>query len=190
MNIRKMTTLGLLAGMSVLLVWLVHFPLFPSAPFLEYDPANVPILITTFAYGPMAGLMVTVVAAVIQGLTVSAASGFYGILMHIIATSTYVLVAGLIYNRKKTRLNAGIALVVGSIANAIVMGIANLIITPLFLGTPVEVVQGMLFTVIIPFNLIQALINGTITFAVYKRVASVIRGLTDDKHEEAIDRVG
>lgn len=179
MNVRKLTTLGLLAGLSVLLVGLIHMPIFPGAAFLEYDPGNIPILIATFAYGPVAGLGVTLVTALIQGLTVSAQSGIYGIIMHIIATGTYVLVSGLIYNRKKTRANAAIALVVGAIAMTAVMAVANLVITPMFMNVPVDVVRGMLIPFIIPFNLIKAGVNGLVTFVVYKRVTGIIKGLSE-----------
>ena len=67
--------LGILAAISVVLVAIVHFPLIPAASFLEYDPADIPILICAFAYGPVAGIIVTVIAAAIQALTVSASGG-------------------------------------------------------------------------------------------------------------------
>ena len=93
-KIRKLVTMAMLAALSIVLVYVVHFPIFPAAPFLEYDPADIPILIGTFAYGPVAGIILTVVVSVIQGMTVSASSGFMGIAMHIFATSILVLVAG------------------------------------------------------------------------------------------------
>ena len=92
-KIRKIVVMAMLVAVSIVLVYLIHFPIFPSAAFLEYDPADIPILIGAFAYGPVAGLLITVVAAVIQGLTVSAGSGLYGVIMHIIATGVLVLVA-------------------------------------------------------------------------------------------------
>ena len=50
---RQIATMAMLAAISIVLVSIVHFPLFPAAPFLEYDPADVPILIGTFAFGPV-----------------------------------------------------------------------------------------------------------------------------------------
>ena len=94
---RKLTAMGLMAAVSVMLVAVVHFPIFPAAPFLEYDPADISIFICTFLYGPVSGLLLTLVVSVIQGLTVSAASGPIGIIMHIFATGTFVLVSGNIY---------------------------------------------------------------------------------------------
>ena len=77
-----------------MLVAVIHFPLIPAAAFLEYDPADIPILICAFAYGPLAGLLLTVVVCFIQGFTVSAQSGIIGIVMHIFATGCCVLVTG------------------------------------------------------------------------------------------------
>ena len=168
---RKLTIMAMLVAISVVLVYLIHFPIFPAAPFLEYDPADIPILIGTFAYGPLAGILLTVVTSVIQGVTVSSGSGLYGIIMHIIATSTIVLVAGSIYRVKHTRAGAAIGLVLGTICWGIVMCIANHFITPLFTGMPTEAVDAMILPVILPFNLIKAGANSLITFLVYKTVS-------------------
>ena len=103
MNTKKLTTLGVLAACSIVLVAFIHFPIFPAVSFLEYDPADIPILIGTFLFGPVWGVVLTVLVSAIQGMTVSAQSGVYGIVMHIIATSAFTLVAGTIYKRKKTK---------------------------------------------------------------------------------------
>ena len=112
---KKMVTMAMMVAISVTLVYLIHFPIMPMVPFLEYDPADVPILIGTFAYGPLAGVILTVVASLIQGLTVSAQSGVMGIAMHIFATTTLVLVAGTIYKVRHTRRGAVLALVAGTL---------------------------------------------------------------------------
>lgn len=169
----KLAKMGMLVAVSIVLVYFIHFPIFPAVAFLEYDPADIPILIGTFAFGPLAGILLTIVTSVIQGLTVSAASGLYGILMHIIATSVMVLVAGIIYKRNKTRKGAVIALLCGVIAWVIVMIGANLVITPLFMGVPREVVW-QLMPFIAGFNAIKAGVNAIITFLLYKRISGFL----------------
>ncbi len=184
---RKLAVMAMLVAVSIVLVYFIHFPIFPAAPFLEYDPADIPILIGTFAYGPAAGIMLTFVASVIQGLTVSAKSGLYGILMHIIATSVLVVVAGSIYRVRHTRVGAVIALLCGTAAMGGVMVVANHFITPLFMAVPVEVVDAMLLPVILPFNLIKAGANSVITFAVYKVVSRyIIHGESHKKSDEKV----
>ena len=175
MNTKKMVTLAMLAAVSLPLMYYVHFPIFPSAPFLEYDMADVPILIGTFLFGPVSGLVLTVVVSVIQALTVSASSGWIGALMHIFATGAYVLVAGNIYRRIPTRKGAIASLCCGALAMTLAMIPLNLIFTVIFMNVPRSVVAGMLIPVIIPSNLIKAGLNGVITFAVYKSVARILR---------------
>ena len=174
-SIRKLVIMAMLTALSIVLVYLIRFPIFPSAPFLEYDMADVPILIGAFLFGPLSGLALTVVTCVIQGLTVSASSGWVGIIMHLCATGAFVLVAGCIYKAKHTRKGALIGLALGTLTMTLMMIPLNLIFTVHFLGTPRAVVVGMMVPVIIPFNLIKALANAVLTFVLYKAVGRVLR---------------
>ena len=171
-NIRKLTVMAMLVAISVVLVWLIHFPLFPAAAFLEYDPADIPILIGTFTFGPLAGILLTISASAVQALTVSAQSGLYGFLMHVISTSLLCVTAGVIYQRRHTRMGAAIALSCGTLAMGVGMMVANHFITPIFMTVPTSVVDSMLLPVFLPFNLIKAGINSMITFLVYKTVST------------------
>lgn len=74
---RQLVSMAMLGAISIVLVAVIHFPLIPAAAFLEYDPADIPILICAFAYGPLAGLLLTVVVCFIQGFTVSAQERHY-----------------------------------------------------------------------------------------------------------------
>ena len=170
----RLAKLGLLAALSIVLVFFIHFPIFPTAKFLEYDPADIPIMIATFAFGPWYGLMTTIVVAVVQGLTVSASGGIYGIIMHIVATGAYALSSSLFYRKHKTKKMAAVAIGIGTLTMVVCMFFANLVITPYFLmgavnsGTVSAVLSLMPF--ILLFNLIKAGANGAITFFIYKRV--------------------
>ena len=168
--------MAMLGAISIVLVSAVHFPLIPAAAFLEYDPADIPILIGAFAYGPTAGFLLTVIVSFIQGMTVSAHSGFIGIIMHIFATGACVLVAGNIYKRHKTRKTAVAALIAGAIVQTAAMVVMNMIFTPLFMGAPLEVVMSMMIPAIIPFNALKAGINCAITFFLYKSISHLIKG--------------
>ncbi len=169
----RLAKMGMLVAISIVLVYFIHFPIFPAVPFLEYDPADISILIGTFAFGPLAGILLTVVTSVIQGVTVSAASGLYGIIMHVISTSVLVLVAGLIYKYNKTRKGAVIALLCGVAAMTLVMIGANMIITPLFMGVPRNIVWELM-PFIAGFNAIKAGINSAVTFLLYKRISGFL----------------
>ena len=170
---RKLTTIAMLTAIAAVLITLVHFPLFPAAAFLQYDPADVAILIGAFAYGPVAGIVITVLASFIQAFFLGG-DGVYGFLMHVIASGVLALVAGTIYRFRHTRTGGMAALAAGTIAMGLTMMVANHFITPYFMGAPTAVVDGMLLTVILPFNLLKAGINSVITFLVYKTVSRYV----------------
>ena len=169
----KLAKMAMLVAISIVLVALVHFPIFPMVAFLEYDPADIPILIGTFAFGPAAGIMLTVVTSVLQGITVSAQSGVYGIIMHILATTTLTCVAGTIYRRNKTKKSAIIGLICGTVAMTAMMFCANLVVTPFFMGTTRDVVMSLM-PFILAFNAVKAGINSVVTFIVYKRISAFL----------------
>lgn len=166
----KIAKMAMLVAISIVLVMLIRFPIFPAVSFLEYDPADIPILIGTFAFGPLAGVVLTVVTSLIQGLTVSASSGFYGIIMHIIATSVLVSVAGIIYRRNKSKKSAIIGLIAGTAAMTVIMFFANMIITPMFTGMPLEAIMKLMPFILL-FNVAKAGINSVVTFILYKRIS-------------------
>ena len=172
-NVKRLTSMAVMTAVSIVLVTLIHFPIIPAASFLEYDPADIPILLTALIFGPLAGLAVTVAASLIQGLTVSSASGMYGVLMHILATGAYVLMTGIL-NKKLGKRPWGniVSVAAGCAAMLLVMIPANLIITPIFMNTPVDAVKQMLLPAIIPFNLIKAGINGAAAVIIYKSLTA------------------
>lgn len=173
-NIKRITVIGVLTALSVVLVMFIHFPLVPAAAFLEYDPADIPIYTASLLYGPAAGLVIAVVASLIQGFTVSASSGLYGIIMHIISTGAFVLTAGFVYRLKKNvRFATWISVAIGIVVSVVVMIPANLIVTPYFMGTTLEVVKGLLPAIIL-FNLAKQCINGIITAIIFSPLTKAI----------------
>lgn len=171
----RLAKLGMLTALSVLLVYAIHFPIFPAASFLEYDMADVPILIGTFLYGPWWGLALTAVVSLLQWLLVSPQSMWVGAVMHFCATGSYVIAAGLIYGKMRTLKGALIGMAVGSVLQTAMMIPMNLIFTVHFFGVPKETVLTLLPTAIIPFNAIKTVANSILTFLLYKRVEKLLK---------------
>ncbi|MGF6376958.1 riboflavin transporter FmnP [Clostridiales Family XIII bacterium PM5-7] len=168
----KIAKLAMMVAISCVLVLLVRIP-FPGAPFLVYDPADIPIYITTFAFGPIPGLIVTLIVSLIQAFLLGG-SGVYGFIMHVLATGIFAIIAGGLYKHKKSKKEAIIALTVGVLLMTAVMVVANIFITPLFMGAPREAVIAMLVPIIIPFNLMKGGVNAIVTFLVYKRISGFL----------------
>ena len=179
MNQNKFTTeklarLAMMTAVSVVLLLILRLP-WPAAPYLVYDPADVPIYITAFAFGPLEGLIVTLVVCLIQAFMLGG-DMFYGFIMHFVATGIVAVAIGVMYRRNKTKKTAIKALVTGVIISVIVMCIMNLIVTPAYTGLDRTVVIGMIPTVIIPFNLVKAGVNSLLTFILYKRISVLLHG--------------
>ncbi len=178
LRVYRIAAMGVFTALSIVLVYFIHLPIFPAVPFLEYDPADIPIIICAYLYGPQHGLILTVIVSVVQGLTVSAQSGWIGILMHILSTGALVIAnSGLRVLLLKCKEKAGVlsraglvnvvSLVAGVVAMTATMGLWNLLFTPMFMGVTLDVVLPLM-PFIIAFNVIKAAINSVIALAVYK----------------------
>ena len=137
----------------------------------------MPILIGSFLFGPLSGLLMTVVVSAIQAFM--SPDGLVGFVMHVIATGAFAVTAGLIYRKKHSLKGAVAALIAGTIAMAAVMIPVNLIIQPRFYGIPIETVKSLLIPAIIPFNLLKAGINSAVAFIVYKTVSKIVNRYLD-----------
>jgi len=165
----KLAKMAMLCAISAVLVMAVQIP-FPPAPFLKYDPADIPIIITAFAFGPVAAFVMTAIVSFIQAFLLGG-DGLIGFFMHLVATGSFVLIAGNIYKKNKTRKTAVVALLSGVAVMTVTMIGWNILITPIFMGVPREAVLGMILPIILPFNLLKAGINGAVTFLIYKPIA-------------------
>ncbi len=158
--------MAVLTALSVGLIALLHFPIFPAVAFLEYDPGDIPILLSGYMLGMGPGLAITAVVCLIQAFLMGG-NGVYGMLMHFIATGMLVTVSSLIYSKMKTRKGAALSLVSGAAAMTLIMIPANLIFTTMFMGVSADMVWGLM-PFILAFNAIKAFGNSLVVFLIYK----------------------
>lgn len=174
-TLSRITLAGVMCALSLALVALIRFPIIPVAPFLIYEPGDIPIIIASFALGPIIGIAMTFVVALLQAIIFNANDGWFGFVMHMLATGMLLVVASLIYRRFNSLAGAIIGLICGVVAMTLIMIPANLILSPIFYGMPRQAVMALLPTAIIPFNLIKAGINATFTAVIYKSVIYLIK---------------
>ncbi|MBQ4313233.1 MAG: ECF transporter S component [Clostridia bacterium] len=163
---RKLTTLALLAALAIV-IGFFKFPIFPAAPFLEFDFADTPIIIGSLIFGAVPGLAILFVVSVIQAFLLGG-SGIIGMIMHFLASAALIIVVSSVWRTKKNTASLIVGLVLGTITMAAVMIPLNLFLTPIYTGAPREVIVQMLLPVLIPFNLIKAGGNCIIAGILYK----------------------
>ncbi len=167
---KQLVTMALLCAIGVLLSF-IEFPLLPGVTWLKYDASAMPAMVCGFAYGPAGGLAVGVVGAVLHGILMA---DFSGAVMNILVVIGFVAPAALIYKRLHTFRGALLGLAVGILGVILMAIVGNLIITPAWLGVPLDAVIAMIVPVLIPFNLAKATLNAVLTLIVYKAISNLI----------------
>lgn len=173
-RIKSMVILALICAMAYVVVVLCRIPIIPAAPFLDLEFKSAIILIGSFIFGPMSGLIMSVVICLVEMVTVSD-SGIIGCIMNILATVSFVCPAAFVYKKKKTTLSAIIGIALGTVLLTIVMVLWNYILTPIYQGLPREAVAAMLLPVFVPFNLIKGALNGGVALFIFKLAIEALR---------------
>lgn len=171
---RKLVSVAMLCAVAYVAMVLIRIKLMPAAPFLTYDPKDVVITLGGFLFGPLYALLISVVVAFLEMITVSD-SGIIGFVMQVVATLAFAGTAALIYRRRHTKHGAELGLLLGIVLMTVVMVLWNYLLTPLYLGTPRTEVVKLLAPVIIPFNLLKGAINAGILLFIYKPVVGALR---------------
>ena len=191
-NQKKLTTKLAVTGMLTALAVALQFiefsiPIVPS--FIKFDLSDLPELICTFALGPVWGLAVCFLKNLIH-MPFGSTAGV-GELANFVLGAAFVLPAGFIYQRRKTRKNALIACAVGALTMAAVSFPLNYFaIYPLYtlLGFPMEAIVGMYKTILpsadelwkcllifnVPFTLAKGVICSILSLIIYKPISKLI----------------
>lgn len=172
-KIVNMVEMAVLCALSYVFILFIRFPIFPATPYLIYDAGDIPLLIGSFMFGPLAGFIMVCVVSALQAMFLSA-DGLVGFAMHVIASGTLIVLAGLIYRRWHTRRGAAAGLICGTVGMALVMIPANLLFTVNVYGQPYETVWASM-PFIVGFNFIKAGINSAVVFFIYKPLSRFFR---------------
>ena len=190
-NVRLMTRVGMLGAIAFVLTY-IQFPVTFVAPsFMKLDVADLPVLIGSFAMGPLAGVMIAALKNVLYVLIRGTTTGGVGDLSNFIIASTFAISAGLIYKKKKTFKGALIGLLVGVAMTTTVAVISNYyFIFPLYAKImPMEAIinagaavtskitdlWSMMLYSVIPFNILKGLCTSLFTMLLYKRVSPLLK---------------
>ena len=168
-KVKKLTIISLFCAMSFIVSLI--FPI--KVMFLTLDFKDTISTICGMFFGPIAGLFCAVIVPFIEFLYSD--TGVYGLLMNLISSVTFVCVSTLIYKYRKTIWGAVIGLVTAACATVAVMLVANLFITPYYMGVTQEAVINLIPKVILPFNVVKTILNASITMLLYKPISKVLK---------------
>ena len=184
----KIAVTAMLSAVATLLMYL-SFPLpFLIPPFVKMDFSELPALLAAFSLGPVSGAAVCLVKNLVN-LFFSTTNGV-GELCNFLLGVCFVIPAGLIYQRGKSRKGAFIAALVGAVFMAAASIPVNYYISYPFytifmpLDTIIAMYQelipsvdGLLACLIIfnaPFTLLKGLLDLLLAFLIYKPLSPIL----------------
>lgn len=169
----RLVLMAMYSAISVLAILFTRTPLIPTASFLVYDMADIPILIATLTLGGPAGALVLLTVCLIQAFLMGG-DGLVGFVMHFVSTGAMVAIFALICKTSNNIKRLILSAILATLAMTIIMIPMNLWLTVVFMGTPRSVVVSMLIPAIIPFNLIKAGLNCILTIITFKLASPII----------------
>ncbi len=160
---KKLVVVSMICALAYLCMFVFRF----KVGFLTFDIKDALLAIASFIYGPIWGVVSAAIVALLEMITVSE-TGIYGCIMNFLSSASFTFVCGYIYKYRKNLSGAVFGVALGAFAMTGVMLLANLLITPFYMGVPRGEVAAMIPTLLLPFNGIKAVVNGAATLIIYK----------------------
>ena len=188
---RYLVISAMLSAVSIVLMQFdFSVPLMPS--FIKMDLSDLPALIGSFSMGPLYGVIIALVKNLLHLLRTS--TGGIGELSNFLLSALFVLPAGVIYQKNKTRKRAIIGAVAGAACMAVGSVITNyFIVYPVYTAfMPMETIIAMYQAILpsikngdllsclvifnMPFTFVKAMLSVVITLLIYKPLSPIIHG--------------
>ena len=190
---RTLTQIAMLGGVLMNFEFPIPF-LAPS--FYQLDFSEIPVLIGSFAMGPLAGVVIELVKILVHLVTKGTMTAGVGDVANFILGCAFVIPAGLIYrfHHIKSRKHAVEGMAAGTVLTTAAACLMNaFVLLPAYgkaFGMPVEAfiemgtavnpsvnsLLGFVAMILVPFNLFKYTLTSVIVFFIYKRIRVILKG--------------
>ena len=193
MKTRNMVSIAMLAAVAVVLM-LFEFPLPFLPPFYKIDASELPVIIGAFAMGPWAGVLIELIKILLNLLLDGTTTAFVGEFANFLIGCSYVVPASLVYYYKKSKKNAVLGLVLGTVTCAVVGCLLNaFLLLPAYskafhmeidaliaMGTAANKAIDSMFTFVLfataPLNILKCGLVSVFTMLIYKPISRILKG--------------
>lgn len=190
-EIRNVAQIGVLGGIAFILMT-IEFPLWFAPGFYRLDVSELPVLIGSFAMGPLAGILIEMIKVLLYFFIHGSSTAGVGDFANFIFGCSLAVPGAIIYQRRKSRRNALIGLAVGTLAMTAVGAILNAyVLLPVYstafhmpmealiqMGTAVNpAINGLwafILLAVVPFNLFKGILVSCLTMLLYKSVSPIL----------------
>ena len=177
---------------AVLMLW--EFPIPFIAPnFYEIDLSEIPILVGSFIMGPVSGVIMEAIKIILKLLIKGTSTAYVGDFANFCIGVCLVVPASIIYQKHKTKKNAFIGMLAGTLFMAVAGVVLNyFVMIPFYVkafGMPLEAIIGagvkiqplvtnkLSFTIVCvaPFNIVKGIIVSLVTALIYKHISAFVK---------------
>ena len=189
---RKIAMIGLFSALAVIL-HVLDFPVPFAPPFYKLDFSEIPALLGTFAFGPVAGVMIEFCKILLKLLIKGTSTAFVGDLANFVIGCSFILPASILYMFKKTKKRAIVSCITGTLIMTVFGTAFNAIyLLPAFsklygmpldaiiaMGTEIHAgVDGIVSFVclcVAPMNLLKGFAASLVTMLIYKPLSPILK---------------
>lgn len=181
-KLHRVVWLGMLSALSFVLVTFGQIYVPPFADFLRYDFGDVPSIIAAYVLGPVAGLIVQTVKAILFMVfgTGMSSAGLIGVMANFLAGVAMVLAVSLVHRLVDPQRNRHaawglVSVVAGTLVmSALLIPVNAYIVYPAY-GMEAVAWQGALAWST-PFNLFKGVASCSVSLVFYRRLEPFILG--------------
>lgn len=193
-NTRKLAMIGMFSAIAMIL-HVLDFPIFFAPGFYKMDFSELPVLVGSFAFGPVAGVMMEFVKILLKLCIKGTSTAFIGDLANFVVGCILIIPASAVYSFKKTKKSAIIACIVGTLVMTVFGTAFNAVyLLPAFskfYGMPLDAILAMgaevnplakegsivsfVVACVAPMNLIKGTLVSVVTLLIYKPLSPIIK---------------
>ncbi|WP_461810549.1 ECF transporter S component [Faecalimonas sp.] len=191
-NARTLVSVGMLSAVAIILMQF-EIPL-PFAPaFYQIDFSEIPVLVGSFALGPLASVAIEFIKILLNMLISGTTTAGVGDVANFLIGCSFSVPAGIIYHQIKTKKGACIGMIVGTGCMTILGSLLNAyVLLPVYakafelpldsliqMGTEVNSsitgLTSFIIFAVAPFNLLKGILVSMIVLLIYKKISSVFK---------------
>ena len=188
--LRKVTVTAIMSAFSLVLM-MIEFPIPIMPSFIKFDISELPALITSFAFGPLWGVIVCFLKNLIHLINTHTAG--VGELSNFLLGAVFVAVAGAFYKFRHNRKSAFLGSLAGDFVMSVSAFVINLLVVyPIYMKIliPEQVILGMYQDILpsvdslwkailifnVPFTFVKGMADVVITFIIYHKISPILKG--------------
>lgn len=188
---KRLAFIGMFSAISTVLM-LFELPLWFAPGFYKLDFSEIPVLICSFAMGPVAGVFVELCKVLLKLVIKGTTTAFVGDFANFVIGCTLILPAAVIYQFNKTKRMAIYGVITGTLIMTVFGSLFNAVyLLPKFsqlygmpldsiiqMGTAVNPyitnVTTLVLFAVVPMNLLKGALDSIVVILIYKHISKIM----------------